>query len=114
MKKLIPALSLFCIIFNACSVTESPLANLNIQIGMERTKVENSIAQALKTKNEYSAYGNNLRGGIVKYTDGRFILEIKYKAGAPAPLFIDEQGDTQGLPPIDETVESTKFYKKRR
>ena len=81
---------------------------------MERAKVENIIAQALNTKNEYSAYGNHLLGGTVKYTDGRFILEIQYKAGAPAPLFINEQGNTQGLPPIDETVESTKFYKKKR
>ncbi|MBA3037006.1 MAG: hypothetical protein FP814_11005 [Desulfobacterium sp.] len=113
MKKFIPILFMFFIIFFSCSDKESPLANLDIQIGMERTKAENIIAQALKTKNKYSAYGNNLRGGIVKYNDGRFILEIKYKAGAPGVLFVNDQGNTQGFPPVDETVESTKFYKNK-
>lgn len=88
----------------------SELSHLDIQIGMERSKVENMVASALNTENKYSPYGNSLKGGIVKYADGHFILEIKYKAGAPAPLFINKQGNTQGLPPIDETIESIKFY----
>lgn len=90
----------------------SALARLDIKIRMERSKVEHMIASALNAKNEYSPYGNSLRGGIVKYADGPFILEIRYKAGAPAPLFINKQGNVEGLPPIDETVENVKFYEK--
>ncbi|MFH2045766.1 MAG: hypothetical protein ABIK92_11540 [Pseudomonadota bacterium] len=114
MKKIIPLIFMLCTICNSCSNNKSPLANLDIQIGMKRSEVENIIAQALNTKNEYSAYGNNLAGGIFKYTDGRFTIEIKYKAGAIAPLFVNNRGNTQGLPPIDETVENIKFYKNKR
>lgn len=78
---------------------------------MERSRVENLIAQALNTKSKYESYANNLKGGIVKYTDGYFTLEIRYKAGAPAPLFKNEHGNVQGLPPIDETVESINCTK---
>ncbi len=112
MKYFILIILTSCIIFYSYSNKKSLLTNLDIQTGMERTKVEAIISKALNTKNEYSAYENNLLGGIVKYTDGIFILEIKYQAGAPAPLFINKQGKTQGLPPIDETVESIKLYKK--
>jgi len=112
MKYFMLILFLFSTTFYSYSNKISSLTNLDIQNGMERAKVEAIISKALNTKNEYSAYNNNLLGGIVKYTDGIFILEIKYKAGAPAPLFINKQGKTQGLSPIDETVESIKLYKK--
>ena len=72
------------------------------------------IAQVLNTKNEYSAYGNNLEEGIVKYTNGHSTIEIKYNAGAPAPVFVNNQGNEQGLPPIDETVENINFYINKR
>ena len=112
MKYCILILLTFCIIFYSYSNKKSSLTNLEIQNGMERTKVEAIISKALNTKNEYSAYENNLLGGIVKYIDGIFILEIKYQAGTSAPLFINKQGKTQGLPLINETVESIKLYKK--
>lgn len=90
----------------------SRLTNLAIRVGMEREKVESMIAEALNTENKYSPYGNNLSGGIVKYTDGSYILEIKYMAGAPAPYVKDAQGVVIHYPLIDETVESIKIYKK--
>ncbi len=114
MKKNMILIFLVCIICNSCANNKSPLADLDIQIGMKRSEVENMIDQALNTKNEYSAYGNNLEGGIVKYINGHSTMEIKYKAGAPAPIFVNNQDNEQGLPPIEETVESINFYKNNR
>jgi len=114
-KQLIVALAGgLIILFTTCSsgCETSKLAYLDIKVGIERARVESIIAEALNTENKYSPYGNNLQGGIVQYTDGRFILEIKYKAGAPAPYIKDKQGNAVHFPPTDETVESIKFYKK--
>jgi hypothetical protein len=45
-----------------------------------------------------------LTGGVVEYRDGDWVLEVTYKAGAPAPWVETPDGSMQHLPPIDETV----------
>ena len=89
----------------------SSLANLNIVTGMERSKVEKLIASALDKQSTYSPYGNNLYGGVVKYTDGVVVIEVTYNAGAPAQSIVRSDGTVQGYPPVDETVKSFRIYK---
>jgi hypothetical protein len=85
--------------------------NLELKAGMKREKVEVQVATLLSKPNSYSPYENNLQGGIVKYHDGEWVLEIKYKAGAPAPTIINKEGKAQGYPPIDETIIEFKIEK---
>jgi hypothetical protein len=82
----------------------SRFLNIDLKIGMDREKVEKQVAALLQQQNKYSPYGNSLRGGTVHYHDGDWVLEVKYKAGAPAPRFINRDGANQGLPPVDETI----------
>jgi len=83
---------------------KSRFHSLDLKDGMNREEVEKQVAVLLGYQNRYGPYGNNLLGGIVHYRDGDWVLEIKYKAGAPAPRFINKDGENQGLPPIDETI----------
>jgi hypothetical protein len=78
--------------------------SLELEVGMERQKVEEQVASLLSRQNRYSPYGNNLTGGVVEYRDGDWVLEVTYKAGAPAPWVETPDGSMQHLPPIDETV----------
>ena len=82
----------------------SRLHQLDLKVGIERQKVEEQVAGLLSRPNQYSSYGNNLRGGVVLYSDGDWVLEVKYKAGAPAPWIETPDGTMQHLPPMDETV----------
>ena len=92
------------------SVKSSALATVNISEGMPRKEVEELIAKALLRKSDYSAYGNNLLGGVVEYIDGDTVLEVTYKSGAPAPWILDAKGNVQHSPPADETVFSSRLY----
>ena len=83
---------------NACMV-----CRLELRVGTNRAEVEQMVAALLKTKMAYSPYGNNLRGGIVEYEDGDWLLRVSYKAGAPAPWVAGSNG-AQHMAPIDETV----------
>ena len=77
---------------------------LDLTTGMERQKVEEEIASLLSRPQQYSPYGKNLSGGVVPYRDGVWLLEVTYKAGAPAPWVENADGSVQHLPPIDEAV----------
>ncbi len=87
----------------------SPLEQVQITRGMARADLEKRIAKALAKPNNYSAHGNNLRGGTVKYTDGVVTLEVTYNPGSPAPRVVKE-GKNVSLPPLDETVKSYRFF----
>ena len=78
--------------------------NLELKVGMNREEVEQQVSDLLEKPSQYSAYGNNLPGGTVQYRDGNWVLEVKYKSGAPAPRLRNSDGENVGLPPIDETV----------
>ena len=78
---------------------------------MEREEVEEQIDAVLGKPNTYSPYGNNLRGGTVQYRDGIWVLEVVYKAGAPAPWVQNEDGTAQHYPPVDETIMEYKINK---
>ena len=78
---------------------------------MNREQVEEQVAALLETQSTYSTYGNNLIGGTVRYSDGDWILEVEYKAGAPAPWIIGEDGKAQHYPPVDESVLAFKIEK---
>ena len=82
----------------------SRFTTLDLKIGMNREQVEEKVAVLLGTRNTYSTYGNNLRGGTVRYRDGDWILTVDYKAGAPAPWIIGNDGNAQHYPPVDESV----------
>ena len=77
---------------------------LALKTGMNREEVEKLVSALLDQPQNYSPYGNNLRGGAVQYSDGDWILEIKYKAGAPAPWVKNPDGTMQHYPPMDETM----------
>jgi hypothetical protein len=90
----------------------SKLELIPIEIGMKREKVEEFVAQALEATNEYSPYGNNLRGGILKYTDTSEILEVTYNTGIPTPWVINKDGFAEHYQPVDESVKSFRVYRK--
>ena len=77
---------------------------LNLNVGMNREDVEKQVSALLGEEQQYNPYGKNLRGGTVQYRDGDWVLEVTYKAGAPAPWVETPDGETEHLPPIDETV----------
>jgi len=89
----------------------SRLHQVELSVGMERHEVEEQIASLLSRPKQYSPYGNNLRGGIVRYRDGDCVLQVIYKAGATAPWVETPDGSRQHLPPIDETVLEYKIEK---
>ncbi len=82
-----------------------------LQVGMPREKVEKLVTETLAIENNYSPYGNNLRGGVVEYKDKQWILEVTYNPGSPAPWVINKQGVAEHYPPVDETVKSFRLYK---
>lgn len=90
---------------------ESPLTKVKLVQGMSRSEVENLVATALSKKSDYSPYGNNLEGGVVKYTDSSMVLEVTFERGAPAPRFLNGNGDSEDRPPIDETVKSFRLFR---
>ena len=83
---------------------QSRFHDLDLKPGMNREDVEKQVSTLLGQPQNYSPYGNNLRGGIVQYPDGDWILEVKYKAGAPAPWVENPDGSMQHYPPMDETL----------
>ena len=95
----------------AVQAETSRFDSLELRIGMSRKQVEDQVAVLLGTRKTYSPYGKNLKGGIVHYRDGDWVLEVVYKAGASAPWVRNEDGSMQHYPPVDETVME---YKKTR
>jgi hypothetical protein len=91
------------------SAEDSPLSKIRLEKGMDRTAVEIQVAEALDRSNSYSAYGNNLTGGKVEYTDGKTVLVVEYNPGSPAPTILTRDGKRQSYPPMDETIKSFKF-----
>ncbi len=89
----------------------SLLHQVELNVGMERQKVEDQVARLLSRTKQYSPYGNNLLGGIVDYRDGDWVLHVTYKAGAPAPWVKTLDGAMQHLPPMDETVVDYKIVR---
>ena len=114
MQKFISILigGLFLIGCVSANVKLSKLESIPIEIGMKREKVEEMVAQALGIANEYSPYGNNLTGGVVQYSEASKVLEITYNNGVPAPWVINQDGVAEHYQPVDETVQSFRFYKK--
>jgi hypothetical protein len=81
---------------------------------MKREEAEKLIAATLNNQdNEYSLYANNLRGGIVEYTQGSCVLAVTYAAGSPAPRVLNQQNKAVHYLPIDETVITFRVYKNR-
>jgi len=106
-----PIKILLCALFlMGCS--NSKLTHLQLEVGMERARVEELVANALGTTKNYSPYANNLRGGVVEYSEGSCVLEVTYRSGAPAPWVINAQGVAEHYPPIDETVISFRKHEK--
>ena len=109
-------LVLLFILVAACSspdpIESSPLAKIRISVGMPRSEVEQLVAKALSSKFTYSAYGNNLKGGLVEYLDGSTVLAVTYNPGAPAPWITTEEGKMKHYPPVDETVAAYRLYSK--
>ena len=86
---------------------------LQLTPGMPRAEAEAAIAHALgKERGDYSPYGNNLRGGTVEYKDATgAVLEVVYKAGAPAPWVQRPDGVAEHYPPVDESVISSRVIR---
>jgi len=82
----------------------SRFSGLDLKIGMKREQVEEKVAALLGKQKAYSLYGNNLRGGTVRYRHEDWVLEVIYQAGAPAPWILTKDGKAQHYPPVDETV----------
>jgi hypothetical protein len=95
--------------FEKQKIAASRLHQVVLKVGMERQEVEDQVARLLSRTKQYSPYGNNLRGGIVEYRDGDWVLHVTYKAGAPAPWVKTSDGAMQHLPPMDETVAEYKM-----
>jgi hypothetical protein len=91
-----------------CAVTsedakDSPLRHVTLVVGMKRLDAEQAIADATGLKSRYDIHAMDT-SREVQYRDGDTILVVKYKPGAPAPLFTNNDGQVQGLPPIDGEV----------
>lgn len=71
---------------------------------MNRLVVEEKVAALVGTRSTYSPYANNLQGGTVSYRDNGWVLQVTYRAGAPAPSVRHQDGTVQHLEPSDETV----------
>jgi hypothetical protein len=80
------------------------LAKIVISAGMPRSEVEDQVAKALGKVSTYSAYANNLAGGVVEYSQAQCVLNVTYLPGAPAPLISTPSGSVQHMSPKDETV----------
>ena len=91
---------------------DSKLSQIQVKIGMERLSVEKLVSEILGIPNDYSPYGNNLRGGIVEYADGSTLLEVNYEPGLPAHWVINSNGIGEHYPPIDEKVISFRLLKR--
>ena len=88
----------------AQDLSTCPLANIDISEGMSRTDLEARLAKVSGRTSTYSPYANNLPGGTVEYREGRCVLTVVYRAGAPAPLVRAGPGRVEHLSPKDETV----------
>jgi hypothetical protein len=84
---------------SACRVCKIPLSE-----GMERRDVEEKVAAALGKENHYAPYGDKLKGGLVSYVDGKWILRVTYSQGSPAPWVINAAGVGEHMKPVDSTV----------
>ena len=82
---------------------ESLLRSVPLSEGMPRADAERLIAQATGRKSTYDLYAMDT-SSEVRYRDGGAVLVVRYKPGAPAPLFTGTNGQTQDLPPIDGEV----------
>jgi len=89
---------------NPPRLNKSRFETLELKAGMKRAQVEKQVADFLGKRNKYSTGWSNLRGGTVQYRDGDWILEVVYKAGAPAPTVSTPDGGHRTYEPIDETV----------
>jgi hypothetical protein len=92
---------------DAASQTPQGFDGLELRAGMTREEAEKAIAISQgKERSEYSPYGNNLQGGTIEYVDPKTaaILEVTYKAGAPAPWVENASGVAEHYPPVDESV----------
>ncbi len=84
-------------------VQESPLRSMRLTQGMPRIEAERLIAESTGRKSAYDIRAMDT-ASEVRYRDGRTILVVKYKPGAPAPLIKNNDGLIEGLPPIDAKV----------
>ena len=92
-------------------IQASRFHSLDLKMGMKRADIEKQVDALLGQPRKYSPYGNSLRGGIVLYHDGGWILEVNYKAGVPAPWFENKDGKMEHYPPVDETLLEYKIKK---
>ena len=92
------------------AAADCSLSKIVIVEGMPRSEVEGLVAKALGRASTYSAYANNLAGGIVEYRQAQCALKVTYLAGAPAPLISTPSGSVQHLAPKEETVVTYKLY----
>lgn len=90
----------------------SPFDGIALRAGMPREEAERVIATALHEQSTYNVYGGNLRGGTVTYSSGAFALDVRYKAGMPAPWVVGSNGVAEHYPPVDESVETFRAYRK--
>jgi hypothetical protein len=92
------------------TLAECALSRINISAGMLRGDLERKIAEVLGKPSTYSAYANNLPGGVVEYRAGSCVLKVTYRAGAPAPMVSTATGQVEHLSPKDESVLSHQVY----
>jgi hypothetical protein len=94
---------------SACRVCK-----ISLSAGMERRDVEQKVAAALGTENHYAPYGDKLKGGLVSYADGKWILRVTYSQGSPAPWVINGAGVGEHMKPVDSTVLKYELVKALR
>lgn len=107
MRKLF--LASFVLIMTSCGngvEKSNPFLGVTLVEGMNRADVEKRYSELSGAPLVYSAYGNNLRGGSIKYSLNNWILEVKYKAGTVGISLEDDC-----IAPIDETVLEYKVYR---
>ena len=86
----------------------SPLRLVKIKTGMTRTRLEVLVATATGVRSSYRIHSMISRREA-QYSDGRTLLIVRFKPGAPAPWVKRKDGKAQHLSPIDATVESWIF-----
>jgi len=88
----------------------SALDKLELSVGMKRADLEKLIAEATGVESKYLIH--TMHGQReAQYQDGKTILIVKFRPGAPAPWIKTEDGRRLHLPPIDATVESWELKK---
>ena len=87
------------------------LDRLELSVGMRRADLEKLVAEATGVESKYIIH--TMHGQReAQYHDGKNILIVKFRSGAPAPWIKTEDGSRLHLPPIDATVESWELKKK--